>query len=192
MFVMTSQTIKGNQREFQTEGKRANLTTLGSPALSAKTAKKSSNDEAVEMQSIESFKLKESPLVHVPKPPSTYFPSSSPGKLESECARKNGTTTPRPSAICVSQGAAKVVSKVAIRIGTYEGEAKQPSRLGFLNHAAETKSTSERPSPVASRLQNELVATLQRSNLKKNIEGVSCFLLDRTHAKSHQVEFTTS
>lgn len=66
------------------------------------------------------------------------------------------------------------VGKVAIRISAYEGESKQPSRLEFLPQQQRTANDEiAKSEPVASRLQNELVATLQRSNLRRKTDEVN-------------------
>lgn len=74
--------------------------------------------------------------------------------------------------------------KIAIRIGAYSGEAKPPSKLDFLGSQAPAVTPTPAPAPVlkgadvndsapvTSRLQNELAATLQRSNLRKKTDGV--------------------
>lgn len=138
------------------------------------------------MQSIESFKLKEPQSVAPPKPPSTYFPPSRDDAGQDNVARRtasptvppvtNGTTTPPANNTVVGKG------KVAIRIGAYSGEAKPPAKLDFLGGQAPTATPTVAPiikgvevkdsAPVASRLQNELAATLQRSNLRKKTDGV--------------------
>lgn len=95
-------------------------------------------------------------------------PSSSP---VSETAK---TPAPPPPAAASAQKPSS--GKVAIRIGAYEGEAKQPSKLDFLSQQtrADRNGTDELANgPVVSRLQNELAATLQRSNLRRKTDGVS-------------------
>jgi len=157
-------------------------------------AKNRNSDDSVEMQSIESFKLKETPST-VPKPPPTYFPVTSPSSTSGSPRHvgtgskvpKDAATSPvvelaKNSAASVSptnspQSSKLPGGKVAIRIGSYEGETKQPSRLEFLpqqpsrdkNGVADETDNG----PVVSRLQNELAATLQRSNLRRKTEGVS-------------------
>ncbi|XP_014476846.1 PREDICTED: uncharacterized protein LOC106745604 isoform X2 [Dinoponera quadriceps] len=156
------------------------------------------NDDLVEMQSIESFKLKETPST-VPKPPPTYFPVSNPpangsprhsgivggSKPAAMSNGKDAATSPvaelaktSPSSVAPINGVqpakSTVGGKVAIRIGAYEGETKQPSRLEFLSQQTRDKNGTEDASsngPVVSRLQNELAATLQRSNLRRKTEG---------------------
>ncbi|XP_072746765.1 uncharacterized protein [Anoplolepis gracilipes] len=149
-------------------------------------SKNRGSDDSVEMQSIESFKLKEAPNT-IPKPPPTYFPASngSPHHTGSKVP-KDAATSPVAelaktslSSVSTTDGAqvskSLTGSKVAVRIGAYEGETKQPSRLEFLpqqscrdrNGAVDETANS----PVVSRLQNELVATLQRSNLRRKTEG---------------------
>ncbi|XP_011251248.1 uncharacterized protein LOC105248263 isoform X2 [Camponotus floridanus] len=157
------------------------------------SSKNRGNDDSVEMQSIESFKLKEAPNT-VPKPPPTYFPVTNPVSNGSPQHVGTGSKVPKDAATSPVAELAKtsfssvsptngpqiskplVGSKVAVRIGAYEGETKQPSRLEFLpqqssrdrNGVVDEASNS----PVVSRLQNELVATLQRSNLRRKTEGV--------------------
>ncbi|XP_025158416.1 uncharacterized protein LOC105188272 isoform X2 [Harpegnathos saltator] len=163
-------------------------------------SKSRGNDDSVEMQSIESFKLKETPST-VPKPPPTYFPVSSPSLAPNGSPRHNATggnkpsvangkdaaTSPvaelaksSPASVSPTNGAqaaakSSVGGKVAIRIGAYEGETKQPSRLEFLSQQTRDKNGADDASaangPVVSRLQNELAATLQRSNLRRKTEG---------------------
>lgn len=155
------------------------------------------NDDLVEMQSIESFKLKEAPNT-VPKPPPTYFPVSSSSTASNGSPRhagiggrsqvtngKDAATSPvaelaktLPSSVSPINGPQPAKSgggKVAIRIGAYEGETKQPSRLEFLSQQSRDKCSvddvSSSNGPVVSRLQNELAATLQRSNLRRKTEG---------------------
>nr|XP_012218052.1 PREDICTED: uncharacterized protein LOC105669585 isoform X1 [Linepithema humile] len=155
-------------------------------------SKNRSNDDAVEMQSIESFKLKETPST-VPKPPPTYFPVTSPSSTGSPrhigaskiASGKDVATSPvaelakTPSSVSPTnsvQPSRQSGGKVAIRIGAYEGETKQPSRLEFLAQQSGREKSSVADAetangPVVSRLQNELVATLQRSNLRRKTEG---------------------
>lgn len=149
------------------------------------------SDDSVEMQSIESFKLKETPST-VPKPPPTYFPVTSPSNGSPRhignkvASGKDAATSPvaeltrtSPSSPTNSaQSSTRSPSgKIAVRIGTYEGETKQPSRLEFLSQQSgrEKNGVADETAnrPVVSRLQNELAATLQRSNLRKKTEEVS-------------------
>ncbi|KAG5331939.1 USH1C protein, partial [Acromyrmex charruanus] len=154
-------------------------------------SKNQNSDDSVEMQSIESFKLKETPNT-VPKPPPTYFPVTSPSSTNNS-PRHVGTASKIPKDAATSpvaelaKNSAAPVSptnsaqpsklpsgKVAIRIGSYEGETKQPSRLEFLPQqpSRDKNGVDESDnSPVVSRLQNELAATLQRSNLRRKTEG---------------------
>ncbi|XP_018360989.1 PREDICTED: uncharacterized protein LOC108759840 [Trachymyrmex cornetzi] len=154
-------------------------------------SKNRNSDDSVEMQSIESFKLKETPNT-VPKPPPTYFPVTSPSSTNNS-PRHVGTASKIPKDAATSpvaelaKNSATPISptnsaqpsklpsgKVAIRIGSYEGETKQPSRLEFLPQQPSRDKNSvddSDNSPVVSRLQNELAATLQRSNLRRKTEG---------------------
>jgi len=163
------------------------------PPLPLPLSKNRSNDDAVEMQSIESFKLKETPST-VPKPPPTYFPVTSPSSSTSSprhsgknASGKDAATSPvaelakTPSSVSPTNSAQpsrqQPGGKVAVvRIGAYEGEIKQPSRLEFLPQSGREKNNTADETangPVVSRLQNELAATLQRSNLRRKTEGVS-------------------
>lgn len=155
------------------------------------------------MQSIESFKLKDTPNPVIPKPPSTYFPiqnatntlNGSPrhtaagnkpqvnGKESATSPLLESSKPPVSPAGANAQNLKPANGKVAIRIGAYEGEAKQPSKLDFLSQQArpDRNGTNELANgPVVSRLQNELAATLQRSNLRRKTDGVSCFVFPLT------------
>lgn len=166
-------------------------------------AKTSTSEDSVEMQSIESFKLKDTPNPVIPKPPPTYFPLSNSSSTSTvngsprHVATSTGTKTQAkdkeqstsPSNEITKTTTGNGVSsngttaggptpkapagKVAIRIGAYEGEAKQPSKLDFLAQQSrvEKSGSDESNGPVVSRLQNELAATLQRSNLRRKTEG---------------------
>jgi len=153
-------------------------------------SKNKNSDDSVEMQSIESFKLKETPNT-VPKPPPTYFPVTSPSSTNGS-PRHVGSKVPKDAAtspvaelaknssasVSPTNGPSKLPGgKVAIRIGAYEGETKQPSRLEFLPQQSSRDKNGvvdeSDNGPVVSRLQNELAATLQRSNLRRKTEGVS-------------------
>ncbi|XP_020292706.1 uncharacterized protein LOC109859153 isoform X2 [Pseudomyrmex gracilis] len=154
------------------------------------TSKHRGSDDSVEMQSIESFKLKETPST-VPKPPPTYFPvtsssNGSPRHVGGKVASgKDAATSPvaelvrtspsSPTNSAQSSTRSPSGGKIAVRIGAYEGEAKQPSRLEFLPQQSgrEKNGVADETAngPVVSRLQNELAATLQRSNLRRKTEG---------------------
>lgn len=161
------------------------------------------------MQSIESFKLKDSPSPVIPKPPQTYFllsPNTSPTSTPSNGSPRhsaitttktqlngntsNTTTMEKKSITKIDSNnlqstmtlSSQIGGKIAVRIGSYEGESKQPSRLEFLPQQGKTITDSvTKPviveeisnGPAVSRLQNELAATLQRSNLKKKTEEVN-------------------
>jgi len=157
------------------------------------SSKSRSSDDAVEMQSIESFKLKETPST-VPKPPSTYFPmtcpspNGSPRHAPRTASGKDAATSPvaelaktsLPSPTKIAQSARP--NKVAIKIGAYEGEAKQPSRLEFLPQQTNRDNTVAKEAAsdgVVSKLQNELAATLLRSNLRRKTEWVRQRVCDK-------------
>jgi len=151
-------------------------------------SKNRGNDDAVEMQSIESFKLKETPST-VPKPPSTYFPMTSPspngsprhGTAARTTSGKDAATSPvaelaKTSLASPTKPAQSArANKVAIKIGAYEGEVKQPSRLEFLPQQTNRDNSVAKEAAndaVVSMLQNELAATLLRSNLRRKTEWV--------------------
>lgn len=108
---------------------------------------------------------------------------------ESSCSSSPVSETAKTAAPPLATNAQNVKpsnGKVAIRIGAYEGEAKQPSKLDFLSQQsrADRNGTDELANgPVVSRLQNELAATLQRSNLRRKTDGVSGLILS-TEAKN--------
>lgn len=108
---------------------------------------------------------------------------------ESSCSSSPVSETAKTAAPSLATNAQNVKpssGKVAIRIGAYEGEAKQPSKLDFLSQQsrADRNGTDELANgPVVSRLQNELAATLQRSNLRRKTDGVSGLILS-TEAKN--------
>lgn len=152
----------------------------------------------------------------IPKPPPTYFPLSnssststvngSPrhvgtaaktqGKEKESTSPSNEATKPTTGNVVSSNGTAvpggptakAPAGKVAIRIGAYEGEVKQPAKLDFLAQQSrvEKNVADESNGPVVSRLQNELAATLQRSNLRRKTEG------DNQTAKSIPENTTTN
>ncbi|KAK2584755.1 hypothetical protein KPH14_007082 [Odynerus spinipes] len=182
--------------------------------------KAATSEDSVEMQSIESFKLKDAPNPVIPKPPPTYFPlsnSSSTSTIngsprhvaagtaaKTQVKEKEQSTSPSTETAKIVTGngvspngtvaggptAKAPVGKVAIRIGAYEGEAKQPAKLDFLAQQprVEKSVNDETNGPVVSRLQNELAATLQRSNLRRKTEGDN----QTTTAKSIPENTTTS
>lgn len=224
------------------------------PAPLESPTAKSPEEDAVEMLSIESLKLKESPSPStIPiKPPSTYFsvsnsgansptwsngsPRHSPAKsllqsngLPNQSVNNNNnnnlariTTSDQQKPSPPIGKVAPVVpgctfggGKIAVRIGAYEGETKQPSRLDFLPPAqTAARAAAELPAakiipeqvvdgggPVVSRLQNELAATLQRSNLRKKTEAVRQFAfssfisiapLFTTHEKKKNISLFSS
>jgi len=110
--------------------------------------------DAVEMESLESFKLN-NPSSPAPKPPSTYF-----------MKQQNGTLTMK-----------KASQQISVTIGEYPTNTfrKQPSKLGFLNGDVVDSGKLKSDEPVGSRLQSELTQLLSKSNLKKKTESVRSF-----------------
>ncbi|KAJ8664829.1 hypothetical protein QAD02_006491 [Eretmocerus hayati] len=95
------------------------------------------NDEAVEMQSIESFKLKNGTPQRAPKPPSTYFP---PAQQQQQQQPKQTTS----SSSCANGG----VSKVAIRFGTYNSSRQldqQQHHVATIRRSGARCSLTEKP-----------------------------------------------
>ncbi|XP_072942207.1 uncharacterized protein [Epargyreus clarus] len=119
----------------------------------AETKLKTNGHDNAEVESLESYKLK-NPLNVQPKPPSNYFVKA-----------PNGTATMK-----------KNVRPVSVTIGEYVnnvGNRREPSKLEFLNG---DKTDGRRPAddePISSRLQSELVLTLSRSNLRKKTEALA-------------------
>lgn len=121
---------------------------------SATQLKLKSKEDKAELDSLESYKLK-NPLNVAPKPPSNYFMKA-----------PNGTATMK-----------KLARPVSVTIGEYTtggGSRREPTKLDFLNGdkpdnagAMETGDV-----PITNRLQSELALTLSRSNLRKKTEAL--------------------
>lgn len=115
---------------------------------------KNIKDDKAELESLESYKLK-NPLNVAPKPPSNYFVKA-----------PNGTTTMK-----------KLTRPVSVTIGEYAyGGAgrREPTKLEFLNgdkpDVSNSKLICDDDTSISNRLQSELVMTLSRSNLRKKTE----------------------
>lgn len=111
--------------------------------------KLNAKDDQAELESIESYKLRNPSLVQ-PKPPSTYFVRTT-----------NGVDN-------------KKKRPVSITIGEYpsNGIRKEPSKLGFLNSEKLNGVDTIDDGSITNRLQSELTLTLSRSNLRKKTESV--------------------
>lgn len=121
----------------------------------ATTTTKNGKDEKAELDSLESFTLK-NPSSAPPKPPSNYFVKA-----------PNGTATMK-----------KHGRPVSVTIGEYAGGGcarREPSKLDFLNGDKPDSSHVPEESSVSNRLQSELVMTLSRSNLRKKTEALVSF-----------------
>lgn len=110
-------------------------------------------DDKVELESLESYKLK-NPASVQPKPPSNYFVKA-----------PNGTTTIK-----------KHVRPVSVTIGEYSHNGngrREPTKLEFLNgDRVEDLLDTGNDVPITNRLQSELALTLSRSNLRKKTEAL--------------------
>ncbi|XP_037301203.1 uncharacterized protein LOC115448966 isoform X2 [Manduca sexta] len=110
-------------------------------------------DEKAELESLESYKLK-NPLGVQPKPPSNYFVKA-----------PNGTATMK-----------KHARPVSVTIGEYvhNGNSKrEPTKLDFLIGDRVDGFNEANDVPITNRLQSELALTLSRSNLRKKTEALA-------------------
>lgn len=113
---------------------------------------KSIKDEKADLESLESFKLKNPSNVQ-PKPPSNYFMRA-----------PNGTATMK-----------KHGRPVSVTIGEYAsggGARREPSKLDFLSSDKPDGPHVPDDVSISNRLQSELALTLSRSNLRKKTEAV--------------------
>lgn len=133
--------------------KNGTLTRTPTPDYNNKNGSITSKDDKAELDSLESYKLK-NPSNIPPKPPQNYFVKA-----------PNGTTTMK-----------KLTRPVSVTIGEYAyGGAgrREPTKLEFLNG-----DKTDGPNPklndddISNRLQSELVMTLSRSNLRKKTEAL--------------------
>ncbi|CAB3224938.1 unnamed protein product [Arctia plantaginis] len=115
---------------------------------------KSIKDEKVELESLESYKLK-NPSNVPPKPPSNYFVKA-----------PNGTATMK-----------KHSRPVSVTIGEYAyggGSRREPTKLDFLNgEKPNGLRDADEDVSISNRLQSELALTLSRSNLRKKTEALA-------------------
>lgn len=112
---------------------------------------RSLKDENAEVESLESYKLK-NPSNVTPKPPSNYFIKA-----------PNGPATMK-----------KHARPVSVTIGEYVNNIgrKEPSKLDFLNGDKPDVHRIPGDETITSRLQSELALTLSRSNLRKKTEAL--------------------
>lgn len=115
---------------------------------------KSVKDEKADMESLESYKLK-NPSNLLPKPPSNYFVKA-----------PNGTATMK-----------KHARPVSVTIGEYAyggGSRREPTKLDFLNgDKTDGLRDADEEVSISNRLQSELALTLSRSNLRKKTEALA-------------------
>lgn len=114
---------------------------------------KSVKDDKAELDSLESYKLK-NPTNVQPKPPSNYFVRA-----------PNGTATMK-----------KHMRPVSVTIGEYAGggnSRREPTKLDFLNgDKPDGPLPAMEDEPITNRLQSELALTLSRSNLRKKTDAM--------------------
>ncbi|CAG9791946.1 unnamed protein product [Diatraea saccharalis] len=138
------------------------LTRTPTPDYNNKTDNVQSNfkgkDEKAELESLESYKLK-NPTTVLPKPPSTYFMRA-----------PNGTATMK-----------KIARPVSVTIGEYAGggNRREPIKLDFLSGDKSDGNNETDDVPITNRLQSELALTLSRSNLRKKTEALDNGISDR-------------
>ncbi|XP_041972917.1 uncharacterized protein LOC121728741 isoform X2 [Aricia agestis] len=136
--------------------KVATLTRIPTPDYSNKTDtltdKNGTKTTNAEVDSLESYKLKNTSSVH-PKPPSNYFVRA-----------PNGTETMKKHARPVSVTIGQYVNNI--------GGRKEPAKLEFLNGDKKSCHQIAENEPISSRLQSELALTLSRSNLRKKTEAL--------------------
>ncbi|KAJ8726963.1 hypothetical protein PYW08_015360 [Mythimna loreyi] len=115
---------------------------------------KNMKDEKADMESLESYKLK-NPSNVLPKPPSNYFVKA-----------PNGTATMK-----------KHARPVSVTIGEYAyggGSRREPTKLDFLNgDKTDGLRDADEEVSISNRLQSELALTLSRSNLRKKTEALA-------------------
>ncbi|XP_013185724.2 uncharacterized protein LOC106131249 [Amyelois transitella] len=117
------------------------------------STKAKNKDENVDLESLESFKLK-NPTNVLPKPPSNYF-----------IRAPNGTATMK-----------KHARPVSVTIGEYAsngGGRREPTKLDFLNGEKSANGQVHDEVSISNRLQSELALTLSRSNLRKKTEALA-------------------
>ncbi|KPI91270.1 hypothetical protein RR46_14774 [Papilio xuthus] len=112
---------------------------------------KNIKEENAEIESLESYKLK-NPLNVQPKPPPNYFVRA-----------PNGTATMK-----------KIARPVSVTIGEYVNNVgrREPLKLDFLNGDKVDGHLIPDDESILSRLQSELALTLSRSNLRKKTEAL--------------------
>ncbi|XP_031763240.2 uncharacterized protein LOC113523624 isoform X2 [Galleria mellonella] len=114
--------------------------------------KLNNKDEKADIESLESYKLKNPSNVQ-PKPPSNYFVRA-----------PNGTATMN-----------KHGRPVSVTIGEYAGSTngrREPTKLDFLNGDRPDGIVVDDDTSISNRLQSELALTLSRSNLRKKTEAL--------------------
>lgn len=114
---------------------------------------KTVKDEKAELESLESYKLK-NPVNVAPKPPSNYFVKA-----------PNGTTTMKKNA--------RPVSVTICEYSNNGNSRREPTKLDFLGTDMPDGILSDgNDIPITNRLQSELALTLSRSNLRKKTEAL--------------------
>ncbi|XP_022912475.2 harmonin isoform X1 [Onthophagus taurus] len=119
-------------------------------------------NDAVEMESLESFKLHESNNETNRKPPNTYFNKT---RLSGQLSNGSATST-------------LTKKPVNVTIGGYSSGTtkKQIKKLDFLNGSGSDTIDRASGQSISSQLASELALTLNRSNLKKRTESMENLL----------------
>ncbi|CAH0561329.1 unnamed protein product [Brassicogethes aeneus] len=133
------------------------------------------NNDSVEMESLESFRLDGNS--EVPKPPNTYFKKSLSGQLSNGSTANNSVN-----------GTLRRSRPVSVTIGEYPTMRRNHvGKLDFLG-SDEVDSNGGKFSkrPVSAQFSSELAETLKRSNLKKRTESVENLLMAKEQISPQQ------
>lgn len=152
------------------------------------------NNDAVEMDSIDSFRIN-NPVEARPRSPNSYFqkrdltPQSSVDSFNTlqkrnltsqsslDSFKLNGSANSNfqkqklGSKASVDSNTSKKARPVSVTIGEYPSMKRQVGKLDFLQNGGEGRSFQEKQS-VVSQLASELTQTLNRSNLRRRTESM--------------------
>lgn len=132
-----------------------------------KSSQHNNNNDTVEMESLESFRIN-NPSHLKPKPPNTYF-------------QKSPETLPNGFDYYDQREVNNCRRPISITIGEYPTLRKQPGKLDFLqNRSNEEPSMNGKESPITTQFASELARTLTRSQLRKRTESMVRVLLIST------------
>ncbi|KAJ0179305.1 hypothetical protein K1T71_005017 [Dendrolimus kikuchii] len=155
---MFSKIISPEVKKIQNIHKNGTITRTPTPDYNNKCDSiqfKNGKDEKAELESLESYKLK-NPASVPPRPPSNYFMKA-----------PNGTATMK-----------KIARPVSVTIGeyAYSGNGRrEPTKLDFLScdRTDGQIAVCDDEASISNRLQSELALTLSRSNLRKKTEALA-------------------